>query len=138
LTLSIVLFVIPNLVNPRFLSPKFIIESWLKIQWVDCIFWWWHNLPKYILSQSILFFFFVVFNLWILDFYYHNVSPWAYDKILWIVPMRRFENLRFIWIKILSSIQITLHLHLSWGFLESGNLEARLELTSLVCVFGKW
>jgi hypothetical protein len=32
---------------------------------VNCIFWWWHNLPKYILSESIVCvcFFFVIHNL---------------------------------------------------------------------------
>jgi hypothetical protein len=36
------------------------------------------------LTRSILFFF-VWYLTWILDFYYHNVSPRAYAKILWIV-----------------------------------------------------
>jgi hypothetical protein len=39
----------------------------------------WHDLLKYSLSKSTVFF--VILNL---DFYYHNVSPTLYVKILWI------------------------------------------------------
>jgi hypothetical protein len=48
---------------------------------VDCMSWWWHNLPKCILSQLIVFFF-MILNLANPRF----LSSWwrAYAKILWI------------------------------------------------------
>jgi hypothetical protein len=62
-----------NRLNIYIAADDAIIRSYdrYKLESVDCHFWWWHNLSKYILSKSIVY--------WILD----NVSPSAYAKILW-------------------------------------------------------
>jgi hypothetical protein len=47
----------------------------------------WHDLPKYILSLSIIFFFLLLWYFkWILDIYCHSISPRGYAKMLWIDP----------------------------------------------------
>jgi hypothetical protein len=67
---------------------------------IDCISWWWHNLLKYILSRSIVFFI-VIFNLvfpWLLLknnilYFIILISPYTHWKSLWLWNKNRWENL---------------------------------------------